>query len=474
MKDLEADQATVAVMSEHLSAMQSAHKADPVPSAEVRIDRLRRLERALLGAKDELIAAMQADFCHRSAFEADLADITMTLGEIRENRKSLKRWMKPRRVGVPKHFLPARGRVLPQPKGVAGIIAPWNYPVHLAIGPLAAALAAGNRAMMKPSELSPRTSDRMARMIAEAFDPLEVTVVTGGPDVAVAFSALPFDHLMFTGSTKVGRMVAEAAARNLTPVTLELGGKSPTIVGESADLAYSSQRIALGKTANGGQTCVAPDYVLVPRALMADFAEMLAGAMRKLYPAESAGRDYTGLISERHFARLQSMLAEAEDAGTQIIRLDDLAIDPARRQFAPALILDPDPGLTVMQEEIFGPLLPIVPYDSRAEAMAYVAARPAPLALYIFTDSREERDAWMEKSLSGGAGVNETCFHAAALPFGGVGESGMGAYRGQRGFDTFSHLKSVFYQPKRNGAFLFDPPITDFKRRIARMLQRIV
>lgn len=269
-------------------------------------------------------------------------------------------------------------------------------------------------------------------------------------------------------------MVAEAAARNLTPVTLELGGKSPTVVGETADLAYSARRIALGKTANGGQTCVAPDYVLVPRARIAEFAEMLAGAIRRLYPAESAGRDYTGLISERHVARLQAMLTEAEQAGTRTIRLDDLAIDPARRQMAPALILDPDPDLTVMREEIFGPLLPIVPYETRDEAMAFVAARPAPLALYIFTDDREERDAWIGQSLSGGVGVNETCLHAAALPFGGVGESGMGAYRGQRGFDTFSHLKSVFYQPKRNGAFLFDPPVTGFKRRVARLLRRIV
>ncbi|MEO0485308.1 MAG: aldehyde dehydrogenase family protein [Pseudomonadota bacterium] len=472
MKDL--TDAQTAPLMDILEAQKAAHAADPYPTAARRINRLKRLESALIVAKDELVQAMSDDFSHRGAFEAEMVDVTLVIGEIREARRHLRRWMRPRRRLLAKHLLPARARIIPQPKGVVGIIAPWNFPVYLALGPLAGALAAGNRAMIKPSELSPRTSAVLVRLIEGTFAPEEVAVVTGGADVGAAFAALPFGHLIFTGSTAVGRKVAEAAAQNLTPVTLELGGKSPVFIGRSADLAHAAGRIAFGKTLNAGQACIAPDYVLVPREKLTQFADLVEDAMRAQYPSFRGNPDYTAMISEPHRARIQAMVAEAEEAGAEMRRLADLSGDETRRAEAPVLILDPPPGLQCMEEEIFGPVLPILPYDSEEEAQAFVAALPAPLALYIFTDRAAERDAWLTGSLAGGVSVNETAFHVIALPFGGVGASGTGSYHGREGFDTFSHLKSVLYQPKLNGTLLFKPPITGLKKRVGELLQRFI
>jgi len=467
------NQTLQAELDAQLAMMKSAHRVDPFPSAAKRIERLKRLEKMMVTAKAELIEAMHADFSFRSTFESELIEITLVIAEIRANRRKVKKWMRPRRYALATHMLPARGRIHPQPKGVVGIISPWNLPVHLAIGPLAGVLAAGNRALIKPSELTPHTSDILKKLIEETFDPSEVAVVTGDVEVATAFSALPFDHLLFTGSTPVGRIVAQAAARNLTPVTLELGGKSPTIIGKSADLKHAAERIAIGKTSNGGQLCVAPDYVLVPRENMDELAKLVEAAWRKMYPDLHKTQDFTALGNDNQRKRIQTLVNEAEAAGVKVVRMGDLSTKESRHE-APAMVINPSPELGVVKEEIFGPVLPIIPYDTTAEAIAYVAERPAPLALYIFADDCKERDLWLTNSRSGGVAVNETNFQSVSMPFGGVGESGMGSYHGKVGFDTFSHLKSVFYQPKLNGVFLFNPPITGFKKSIGTLLSRIV
>lgn len=456
-------------------AHMAAYKADPNPSYETRKDRLNRLEQGLERFAPQLIEAMQSDFSHRSFAEASNQDITIPIGDIRLNRRKLKSWMKPRKYPMPKHLMPAKGRVVPQPKGVVGVISPWNFPVYLSTAPIAAALAAGNRVMLKPSELSPRTSQVMADMIAEMFDPAEISVHLGDGSVAAAFSELPFGHLLFTGSTQIGRLVAQAAAKNLTPVTLELGGKSPAVVGKNADLKYAAKRIAFGKTFNSGQVCVSPDYALVPRGQEEAFAKEVSQTWTDFYPDGIKSDDYTAIISDRHRERLQRLVSEAEAAGAKVIRVGEASGVNTRKE-APTIIINPPLDSDVMQEEVFGPVLSIISYDTLEEAQKFVADRPSPLALYIFTDNAQERDAWVNKSLSGGMCVNETSFHVAAdtMPFGGVGDSGMGAYHGHAGFETFSHMKSVFYQPKMNGAFLFNPPMDKMKDRMGRMLRKII
>ncbi len=471
---LNSDLEVISQAKKQLELMKAAQKQDINPSAELRIDRLQRLDQMLVDNQTELVKVMSEDFSHRGSFETELVDITMVLGEIRNNKRNLKRWMKPRREPIGKHFFPAQGKIVLQPKGVVGIMSPWNFPIFLSVGPLAGVLAAGNRAILKPSELAPLTAEYLQSLINDTFDSSEVCVVNGGPQVAAEFSTLPFDHLVFTGSTRVGRMVAEAAARNLTPVTLELGGKSPTIIGKGADLKYAAKRVAFGKTANAGQACVAPDYVMVPRENMKVFADLVAEQMKILYPDDTAGKDYTALVSEKHQLRIEEMLSEAENKGADIIGLKYKTKLPLDRQLTPSLVLDPKPGSRLMQEEIFGPVLPIIPYDSIDDAMAYVTNFPDPLALYIFTEDKKERDLWVKKTKSGAVAVNETCFQALAMPFGGVGHSGMGAYHGQRGFDTFSHRKSVMYQPKLNAVTLLYPPVTGFSRWVAKIVQRII
>lgn len=466
---------TIADLTTSFDAHMEAYKAEPNPSYQTRKDRLNRLEAGLERFAPQLIEAMQADFSHRSFAEANNQDITIPLGDIRLNRRKLKSWMKPRRYPMPKHLMPARGRVVPQPKGVVGIISPWNFPVYLSIAPIAAALAAGNRVMLKPSELSARTSQVMAEMIAEVFDPTEVSVHLGEGSVAAAFSELPFGHLLFTGSTQVGRLVAQAAAKNLTPVTLELGGKSPAVIGKHADLKYAAKRIAFGKSFNAGQVCVAPDYALVPRGQEEAFANEVAAVWTEFFPDGIKSDDYTAIITDRHRGRIQRLVADAEAAGAKVTRVGE-ATGVNTRKEPPTIVINPPLDSEIMQEEIFGPILSIISYDTLEEAKKFVADRPSPLALYIFTDNAVERDAWINESLSGGMCVNETSFHVAAdtMPFGGVGESGMGAYHGQVGFETFSHMKSVFYQPKMNGAFLFNPPMDDMKTRMGKMLRKII
>jgi coniferyl-aldehyde dehydrogenase len=451
-------------------AQRAAFRAEPFPSLTTRLERLTRLEAACLDRRDELADAISDDFGNRSRHESLIAEIFITVSSIRYLKKHLKRFMRSHGRQVAMTFLPGRARVEPQPLGVVGIISPWNYPVQLALSPLAAALAAGNRVMLKPSELTPRTSECKARLLADAFDEDLVTTVQGGPEVGATFSSLPFDHLLYTGSTRVGRLVMQAAAKNLTPVTLELGGKSPTIVHRDFDVTRAASAIAAGKLFNAGQTCIAPDYALVHRDRVQAFVDAFRTKVATSFPSLADNPDFTSIVNERHFARLQGYLDDARQKGARIVELNPASEDLGDgTKLAPHLVLDPTDEMAVMQEEIFGPILPIVPVDSFDAAIEYVNDRPRPLALYLFDDDRGRIDDVLRRTHSGGVTINDTLLHVAQddLPFGGIGPSGLGAYHGQEGFDTFSHRKAVFHQARVNGSSLLHPP---YGRRIEKLL----
>jgi coniferyl-aldehyde dehydrogenase len=456
-------------------AQRRAFARDPMPSAASRRERLSRLESMLETHVDEIADAIARDFGHRSRHETRLLEIFPALEAIRHARRHLYRWMRPERRATGLWFLPGRSRILKQPLGVAGIVVPWNYPLLLAVGPLVAALAAGNRAMVKMSETTPAFGELFARLVSGAFAPDEVAVVNGGPEVARAFCALPFDHLLFTGSTAVGRHVMHAAADNLTPVTLELGGKSPAIVAADFDLATAAKRILFGKCLNAGQTCIAPDYVLVPSGREEAFIQSAREAVTAFFPALAANPDYTGIVDERHRARLASLRDEAVAAGARAHVLAPEGERPeAAGKIAPTLLTGTTPEMAVMREEIFGPLLPVIGVASIDEAIAFVNARPRPLALYVFSHDGASVDRVLERTVCGGVTVNDTLLHIAQddLPFGGVGESGMGAYHGREGFDTFSRRKPVFRQSRLNGLALFHPPYGARFESLIRLLLR--
>jgi coniferyl-aldehyde dehydrogenase len=335
--------------------------------------------------------------------------------------------------------------------------------MQLAIAPLIGAIAAGNRVMLKPSELTPETAQAVADLCAEAFPADQVAVVTGGADVGEAFSRLPFDHLVFTGSTRVGRAVMRAAAENLVPVTLELGGKSPAIVGsKGASLKSAAETIMAGKCFNAGQTCVAPDYALVPRAQVKAFADACAAAVAKMYPTLAANPDYTSIVNDRHYGRIAGYVDEAKSKGASVVEINPAkeTLDAAKRKIAPTLVVDPPAGLAVMEDEIFGPVLPIVPYDSIDQAIDYVNDRPRPLSLYYLGHAEDEIDRVLDRTIAGGVCVNETILHVGMddLPFGGVGPSGMGHYHGREGFETFSKKKPIFRQSRLAATPLFLRP----------------
>lgn len=462
------------ILTESLQRMRSAHAADPMPSWDARAKRLRALETMLREQRSAFAAAISTDFGQRPAEETDLLECFPGLSGIRHALRHGQRWMRPRRSLAGLAFLPARNALIPQPLGVIGIIVPWNYPLYLAIGPLVDALVAGNRAMVKMSEYTPRFSALFAEQVARYFQPDEVLVVNGDAAVAQAFSALPFDHLLFTGSTAVGHHVMRAAAANLTPVTLELGGKSPAIIGPGARFDNAVERILFGKLVNAGQTCIAPDYVLLPRARVADFIAAARSTVTKMYPQLAQSTQYASVASDRQYQRLIALRDGAVAAGAQVHQLSEATENPARRLLPPQLLSEVRDNMDVMQEEIFGPLLPLVPYDSLDEAIAYVAAHPHPLALYLFEQDRALVDKVLARTVAGGVSLNDTLYHIAqhALPFGGVGASGMGGYHGEAGFRTFSHLKPVFRQARLNGAGLLNPPYGARFRRMLELLLR--
>jgi coniferyl-aldehyde dehydrogenase len=364
-----------------------------------------------------------------------------------------------------------------QPLGVVGIVAPWNYPYQLALAPAVAAIAAGNRVMIKPSELTPRFSELLQRVVAEFFAEAELAVVIGDAQIGRVFSELPFDHLFFTGSTAVGRMVAQAAAKNLTPVTLELGGKSPAILDPSSDLATVAPRLAFGKLLNAGQTCIAPDYAFVPNDRIDAFVEHMQRSVAKMYPHLAANPDYTSIVNDRHFARLQGLLEDARAKGARIVTINPAGetFDPAGRKQPPVLVLGATPEMRLMQEEIFGPILPVLGYDRIEEAIAYINRHDRPLALYWFGADGASRDKVLCQTISGGVTLNDCIWHIAQedQPFGGVGASGTGSYHGEWGFRTFSKEKPVFIQPRLNGMFLMYPPFGKTFERMLALLRRI-
>jgi len=465
----------VAVLEAAFAAMREASRHDPWSDLAARRQRLARLAAMLVAQQDAIADAISADFGHRSPVETRLAELFPSLAGIRHAQRHLKRWMRPQRRAVSVWFAPASNQVLPQPLGVVGIVVPWNYPLFLALGPLVSALAAGNRAMIKMSEFTPRTGALLAELLEQALGRDVVRVFNGPVELAQQFCRLPFDHLLFTGSTPVGRDVMRAAADNLTPVTLELGGKSPALVAPDADLARAATVIAAGKLMNAGQTCVAPDYVLVPRGRRQALIDALAEAATRLYPSLADNADYTAIISPRHYERLSGWIEGARAAGAEVRAINPRGESLAERRKLPLTLVWQCPDdATLMREEIFGPVLPLVEYDNLDQAIDYINRRPRPLALYLLSDDKRTQTAVLKRTVSGGVVVNETMLHVIQddLPFGGVGPSGMGHYHGYEGFLTFSKLKPVYRQPRLNTRWMLLPPYGGLARRLLKWMVR--
>jgi coniferyl-aldehyde dehydrogenase len=434
---------TVAEVRSTYERLLKGYRGNLNPTAEQREDRLDRLERLLMARADEFATAASEDFGGRSRHETLLADVVLTLDAVRVARKRVRQWMKPKSADVNPFFRPSAAYVETVPLGVVGVIAPWNYPVNLALGPLAAALAAGNRVLLKPSEVTPRVSALLASSLRDTFTAEEVGVVEGGPDVARAVTELPLDHLLFTGSTRIGKLVAKAAAENLVPVTLELGGKSPALVMPDYPVAQAADRLAVGKLFNAGQTCIAPDYVLLPRGKEGVFVEAFSDAVKERFGDPMRSPDFSALVSERDVRRAKELVQEAREGGARVVELGTL--QEGSRRWPPTLVLGAKPGMRLLEEEIFMPILPLVAYDSLSEALEFVRARPRPLAFYCFDENIDRARNTVSQVVSGGAVVNDTLMHFAQehLPFGGVGASGMGRYHGEAGFLTFSHQRGV-------------------------------
>lgn len=461
-----------------LKAQRSAFHLAPRRSLKDRRADLRRVEDMVTDHAQAWCRAVSADFGHRAQIETEILELSVVARSARAMRGELGQWMRPRPVATPMLASPGSSSIRSEPKGVVGIVSPWNYPIQLALMPLLAALAAGCRVMIKPSELTPNTNRLMADLIAKAFPADQVSIIEGGPEVAEAFSALPFDHLMFTGSTRIGRKVATLAAQNMTPLTLELGGKSPVFVDPAYPLQDVVHPVAWGRFLNAGQTCVAPDYVLAigGSARAQSIAQALIQQAEAFYPAPHENPDYSSIIADHHYRRLEALVAEARAAGATVLQAaHDPAMAKAARKFPPTVILDPPAHLAVMREEIFGPILPVLSMDGVETALAHVRSGGHPLALYVFS----QKTAWvshvLDHSQSGGVTVNGTMLHLANdnLPFGGVGESGYGAYRGRRGFEEFSHARSVFKTGKWHSTRLAAPPYGKLARKIADMALKL-
>ncbi len=468
-------QTPISELQPTLARLRAAQCAK-APDYAQRMDDLARLRRVFKARLEDMVTAIAADFGHRSRHETLVSDGMTVLAEIDVMRRHLREWMRAQPRPVDAMFLPARAEVRIQPLGVVGIISPWNYPVNLALMPLVTAIAAGNHVYLKPSEHTPHASAFLQSLLAEVFPEDRVAVALGGSDVAAAFAGLAFDHLLFTGSTPVGRKVMAAAAANLTPVTLELGGKSPAIIGPGYPLATAAARIAAGKFLNAGQTCIAPDYVLVPKAERDAFVDALRREVAARYPTLDGNADYTRIVNEGQFRRLRSYLDEARTRGNQVTAL--APVDPARaeaeRIIPPTVVVDPGNDTALMRDEIFGPILPVIGYSHLDEAIAWVNDHDRPLALYVFDNDRARVEQVLERTIAGGVTVNDTVMHIvqASLPFGGIGPSGMGHYHGRDGFMAFSKQKPVFYQSRISGMDWFKPPYRGLADRLVRFLTR--
>jgi coniferyl-aldehyde dehydrogenase len=446
------------------------------PTYTRRIAALKSLEAAVIDRQDELVRAMDEDFSGRARQETLALELAPLVEGIRHTCRHLASWMKPRRVSPGINFFPARARILYQPLGVVGILGAWNYQTFLSLSPLVDALAAGNHALVKPSELAPRTAEALKELISAIFPEEYVAVVTGDAQLAAEFTALPFDHLLFTGSTRVGKLVMKAASENLTPVTLELGGKCPALIYRDYPLRTAVERIITGKLYNAGQTCLAPDYVFVHETQRDDFVKLAGQVARTLYPKFAGNPDYTSIVNAHHFDRLKSYVRDAVAHGAKAVSLaaDDPPAIAADRVFAPVVLLDANDTMLVMQEEIFGPILPVLVYRRLDDAIGYVNAHARPLALYYFDNDTRRVERVLTDTISGGVTVNDVIYHIAQnnLPFGGVGPSGMGYYHGRAGFETFSKKKGIFLQSRFSSLKFLRPPYGPMADRVIRFLLR--
>ncbi|MFN7178949.1 coniferyl aldehyde dehydrogenase [Hyphomonas sp.] len=463
------DGTTDSGMRSLLDRQKAAHLRDGIPSAAKRIEWLDKSIDLLVTHGAALNDAMCADFGHRSKDQSNLTDIAGSIGALKFAKANLAKWMRPekRKVEFPLGLLGSKAELQFQPKGVIGVISPWNFPVNLTFTPLAGVFAAGNRCMIKPSEFTEATSELMKSLIAKYYSPEECVVVTGGPEVGGEFTRLPFDHILFTGATSIAHHVMRAAADNLVPLTLELGGKSPVILGRSADMQKAASRIMAGKTLNAGQICLAPDYAFVPKEKTQDFIGAATRAVETMYASGLKDNDdYTSVINQRHYDRIMGYVEDARAKGAQVVEINPKSENFAQQphhKIPPTLIVDPTDDMKVMQDEIFGPILPIKSYGDAKDAVAYINAHPRPLGLYYFGEDQAERELVLNNTTSGGVTVNDVIFHVAQedLPFGGVGPSGMGAYHGREGFYEFSHKKAVYTQTGSELLAMMRPPYTD-------------
>lgn len=461
-------------LADVLSVQKRAYLKQPMPNLQQRKTTLQRLKQSILDHQDALADALMEDFGCRSREETSLAEIMPSIQAINYSLKNLKKWMKPSRRHVALQFQPAKARVEYQPLGVVGIIVPWNYPVFLTLGPLITALAAGNRAMIKLSEFTPATNSVLIKMMEQLFELDEVYVATGGADVAAAFSSLPFDHLLFTGSTAVGKMVMKAASENLTPVTLELGGKSPALLTDGIKFSEIADRLLFGKSLNAGQTCVAPDYILCPEDQQEELMTALKTCYQRFYPSLKHCDQSTSIINHHHYARLRGLLDEAVEQGATVVNMGHESIQQleSEKKIPLQLVFNVTDQMRLMQEELFGPILPVVTYRVLDEAIDYIQQHSRPLALYLFSYDREIQQRVLAETHAGGVCINESVFHVGQddLPFGGIGQSGMGHYHGHEGFLTLSHAKAVYEKGRINSARLIYPP---YRGKILSLLNRL-
>jgi coniferyl-aldehyde dehydrogenase len=467
----DADAKQVERLKSLLAAQKSAFKAERHRDLSKRREDLDRITALCQANADAIADAISEDFGNRARQESVIAEIAFVIQDVAHTKKHLKSWAGTYRAPVPMTLQPAKAYIRREPVGVVGIISPWNYPFQLAMAPLVAALGAGCRAMIKPSEYTPAIAELMKRLIAEHFEEEHVTVITGGPAVGEAFCKQKFDHLFYTGSTQIGRLVALAAADNLVPTTLELGGKSPAIITQDYPLDSAAKSIGWGKFYNAGQTCVAPDYVMVPNGQDRAFGEAIIKVAEHQFPDASTDDAYTSIVSDRHYERLTAMIDEARDGGAEILQAShDAQAAQAARKVPPTVVLNPPADSKLMTEEIFGPILPIIGYAELDGATEFITERPHPLALYVYSKDKAQAHRVLDATQSGGAGVNINILHLSVpdLPFGGIGASGQGAYHGERGFLTFTHERAVLETPRWHPSRLLAPPYGKFYETVAK------
>ena len=453
---------TIQEMHRVLELQKSLNIKEGAPDINLRKDRLDRVVAMVKKYDKKIIETVNHDFGNRDSMMSAATEVASVIGPMEHAKKNLKKWMKTEKrkaaiapLGSALSLLGAKAEVRYQPKGVVGAISPWNFPMNLALAPLAGIIAAGNRVMHKPSELTPATSDLLKLMIEEYFSEEEMAVFVGDAEVGAAFSGLAFDHLIFTGGTSIAKHVMKAASENLVPLTLELGGKSPVVVGKSAQIKDTAQRVMQGKTMNAGQICLAPDYALVPEEKVDEFVKATVEVTSEMYPEMKDNDDFTSIINQKHFDRIQSYIADAKEKGAEVVEInpsnEDFSQQP-HHKIPPTLVLNPSEDMKIMQEEIFGPVLPVKTYTDVSEPVDYINSKDRPLGLYYFGNDNSEKEFVLENTTSGGVTVNDVISHIQMedLPFGGVGPSGMGSYHGYDGFKEFSHAKAVYKQTGLN------------------------